>query len=224
MEVWESTKNQNLPAGFEVEWIVQEDGPNPQLETILPSDRRISYAANNRQYGAATTRNLGLARATGMWVMSLDEDDTLTESAISLLLKPLRIGSHRGWSCGAAEKFDDTTGQVLEVLRPDFPAGYVAAGVPYDRWVATGRFPVLASHVLYPMDKVRAVGGWPAQARSEDAGLLLAISRDNAGWVDHHVVLKYRSHDHQNTKQAWNIAVREQVALTMRMAYGPLSK
>ena len=61
-EAMESLRGQVLPPGWNLEWIVQEDGANPSLGDKLRRWDAVSYAANGRQLGIAFTRNLALSR------------------------------------------------------------------------------------------------------------------------------------------------------------------
>jgi|SRR6266545_4740983 len=61
-ETRKSVLSQELPEGWRLEWVVQEDGPQPSLAHQLSGDERIRYACNGTSLGAAMTRNLALAR------------------------------------------------------------------------------------------------------------------------------------------------------------------
>lgn len=76
-EAMRSVLAQNMPNGWEFEWIVQEDGTDPQLADTFANVPNIRYAANHAQVGTAATRNLALSRATGELVQVLDHDDIL---------------------------------------------------------------------------------------------------------------------------------------------------
>jgi hypothetical protein len=54
---------QELPYGWELEWVVQEDGPESELRDRLSGRYDwVRYDANGVCLGIAATRNLALAR------------------------------------------------------------------------------------------------------------------------------------------------------------------
>src|SRR4051794_35758529 len=82
----DSVAAQSLPDGWDLEWLVQEDGASPQLEEDV-TDRwpmAVRYSANGRQFGPGATRNSALARAHGDLVQVLDHDDVLLPGALAL--------------------------------------------------------------------------------------------------------------------------------------------
>ena len=54
-----------LPPGFDLEWVVQEDGDSPQLAGFFAGLDFARYEANGRRYGTALTRNLALGPRVG---------------------------------------------------------------------------------------------------------------------------------------------------------------
>src|SRR5216684_2531259 len=68
---------QDLPAGWEWQWLVQEDGQTGEVAAMLPDDPRIS-AGSGRPGGDSTARNMCLSRAAGELIKVLDADDQLT--------------------------------------------------------------------------------------------------------------------------------------------------
>lgn len=51
------------------------DGTREIVETIMKQDRRIKYFCNEKNSGAALTRNRALREAKGRWIAFLDSDD-----------------------------------------------------------------------------------------------------------------------------------------------------
>ena len=74
-----------LPDGWELEWVVQEDGAEPSLGDRLRTLDIVNYQANSAQFGLAVTRNLALARVSGSLVQALDHDDILLPEALTTL-------------------------------------------------------------------------------------------------------------------------------------------
>ena len=70
----------------ELEFILVNDGSTDTSEEIIKSykDKRIKYFKNPNQ-GIGKTRNFGIAKATGKYIMFLDSDDYLREDACKVL-------------------------------------------------------------------------------------------------------------------------------------------
>ena len=62
------------------------DGSFDAVAAVAHADPRIRLIRNERNLGAGQTRNVGLAMATGTYVMFLDADDLLAPRALPLLL------------------------------------------------------------------------------------------------------------------------------------------
>lgn len=69
------------------EFILVNDGSKDNSEKIIKSyrDKRIKYFKNKNR-GIGYTRNFGISKATGKYLMFLDSDDYLEENAIKILL------------------------------------------------------------------------------------------------------------------------------------------
>ena len=70
----------------EIEIILVNDGSTDNSEQIIESytDKRIKYFKNNNQ-GIGYTRNFGIQKATGKYIMFIDSDDYLKEDACEKL-------------------------------------------------------------------------------------------------------------------------------------------
>src|SRR5436305_614559 len=79
---YQSLLDQQLPEGWEWEWVVQEDGRTGAARDILPDDPRIRFGIG-RHSGAAIIRNLALAKARGSLIKNLDHDDMLVDGALA---------------------------------------------------------------------------------------------------------------------------------------------
>jgi glycosyltransferase involved in cell wall biosynthesis len=82
LAAWESLRDQEMPGGWEWQWLVRQDGPGREAEDILPADPRIVHA-RGRHVGVSLTRNLALAQARGQLVKDLDQDDILTPGVLA---------------------------------------------------------------------------------------------------------------------------------------------
>lgn len=70
----------------ELEFILVNDGSTDSSEEIIKTykDKRIKYFKNKNQ-GIGKTRNFGIEKATGKYIMFLDSDDYLREDACKIL-------------------------------------------------------------------------------------------------------------------------------------------
>lgn len=70
----------------ELEFILVNDGSTDSSEEIIKSykDKRIKYFKNKNQ-GIGKTRNFGIEKATGKYIIFLDSDDYLREDACQIL-------------------------------------------------------------------------------------------------------------------------------------------
>ncbi len=94
-ELYECLAGQRLPAGWRLEWAVQEDGRTGKPLDALPDAPWIGKGAG-RWGGAAQARTLGLARASGALLRCVDADDPRTTPA------PGRCRSGRSWTVPSA--------------------------------------------------------------------------------------------------------------------------
>lgn len=210
-QVAASVLSQQLPAGWELEWLVQEDGEQPRLRTGLPSDRRIRYRAVGVRAGIAGTRNLALARARGDLLRVLDHDDLITEGALARQIGVLEAHPDVAWVGGTMRVRRPDGG--LEPDRARQAAGRVAAGWVMAHFRSRELFPLWCGNLVMRTRPVRALGGWGALPRSEDLLLVGALSELFDGWWLTDPVGEYRlwpaqtvaTHDWQRLKEvAWS--------------------
>lgn len=193
----ESVVSQELPEGWQFEWVLQEDGRTGILEKLLPADPRLSLG-DGRHGGVALTRNLGLGRSTGELVKNLDQDDVLTPGVIARDIEVMVRNPGVGW----------TTSRVLDLMpdgstvgfEGDPPHGRLEPGVVLDYWRAHNfRLPVHPTTVCIRRPLLTAVGGWMAVPGSDDTGMLIAASILSPGFFHGEVGLLYRKHEGQET-------------------------
>lgn len=213
-EVWASVRDQPLPRGWELEWLVQEDGDTPQLAEgvarMTAGDRRAGYAANGAQRGAAATRQAAFDRSRGDVVVGMDHDDRFAAGGLRRLLEALAAQPQAAWACGRCEWLlpdGAHTWRKPDVLAPGRqPPGTIA------RWFATtGDWPFPSAFTAYRREAVVEARGWPDLARSDDAALLLAVDARHPGvWVAADVAC-YRRWAQQKTVQPADWAARAAV-------------
>src|SRR5688572_19177608 len=77
----ESVQAQTLPPGWDLEWMIMEDGREPRLKDY-PWPDSVRYRAVEKQVGEPAARTLALSAATGTHGLALDADDTLPKNAL----------------------------------------------------------------------------------------------------------------------------------------------
>jgi glycosyltransferase involved in cell wall biosynthesis len=197
-----SVQQQELPPGWTLEWIVQEDGPAPSLRDVIEVAGRhpVRYGAHGVQLGPAGTRNVALSRATGDLVQVLDHDDLLLPGATALLIRRFTENPIL-WAVGAADDLlDDGTRRPWNSA---LPFGVIRAGV-VNKWAEEhgGNWPVHCAGLMMRTELVRALGGWAASAVDEDIVMFAALSEFGEGWNEESVTWLYRQHSGQTTRSA----------------------
>ncbi|MGW7556601.1 glycosyltransferase family 2 protein, partial [Streptomyces rimosus] len=178
-DAYKSLTEQQLPDGWDWQWVIQEDGETDGVTPHLPDDPRISFG-QGRQGRAAVARTLGLSRAEGEYVKVLDADDMLAPGALARDLQALTSDSTLGWA----------TSRVLDLLPDgstvgfdqDPPEGPIERGAVLQHWKAHNyRAQVHPATLFMRRDLLLALGGWMALPASEDTGLLMALSAVSRG-------------------------------------------
>ncbi|MBQ1021889.1 glycosyltransferase [Micromonospora sp. D93] len=197
---YESLAKQEMPDGWDWEWLVQEDGQTGALVDALPGDPRISLGTG-RPGGPGVARTLALSRVSGQLIKVLDADDQLTPGALARDIAAFDAHPQIGW----------TASRVLDLLPDGSTAGWDKdpAGGVIDRgsvlsfWQANDyRASVHPATLCLRRDLVFALGGWMALPASEDTGLLLAANAITAGYFTREYGLLYRKWPGQVTSQA----------------------
>jgi len=213
MAAYESLRAQVLPAGWQWQWVVQEDGQTGEVARMLPDDDRISPGTGRRS-GEAATRTLCMSRATGELIKVLDSDDQLTPGTLAREIAVLTKHPAIGW----------TTTRALDLLPDgstvgfdaDPPQGQIEVGQVLAHWRSHNyRAQVHPVTLCMRRELVLALGGWMALPASGDTGLLLAANAISPGYFISEVGLLYRKWPGQMTSQAAHI---DKVEWPARMA------
>lgn len=195
-----SVQEQALPLGWELEWVIQEDGDKPEVGQTLGDSGRwpVLYAAHEVRLGPGGTRNMALSRATGDLVQVLDHDDVLLPGATALLVE--RFEQYPiCWAVAAAD--DLLTDGTRMSWDSALPFGIIPAG-GVNEWAERhgGNWPVHCAGLMMRTELVRALGGWAAAPVDEDIILFAALSELGDGWNDDAVTWLYRQHPGQTTR------------------------
>jgi hypothetical protein len=210
LDAYRSITSQELPPGWELEWIVQEDDEPNTVSSHLPDDSRIISGAG-RHGGAGVARTIALGSAHGDLVKVLDADDMLTSGALKRDINVLTRLPDIGWA----------TSRVIDLLPDgstagfphDPPEGRISRGAVLDHWRAHSyRAQVHPATLCIRRDLLLALGGWMALPASEDTGLLLALDAVTDGYFSATDGLLYRKWPGQATAMAAHVDPTERVA------------
>ncbi|WP_063795150.1 glycosyltransferase [Kitasatospora sp. MBT66] len=194
-EAYRSLCEQELPDGWNWQWIVQEDGESGAPASLLPEDSRISAGVGPRG-GAAMARTMGLTRVTGSLVRSLDADDILPVGALARAIQVMTSHAELGWCVGSC--LDLLPDGTLAAGPCDPEAGLLPPGMLADG-LRAGQLQVMGTTMTIRTDLLRSLGGWPALPAGEDVGVLLAAEAVSPGWMISEPVEVYRKHPGQLT-------------------------
>lgn len=193
-ETYESLRQQEMPNGWEWEWLVQCDGldssKQEHVKSLLPThEPRLRYEAS-RQGGPGIARTMTLHRAEGRLVKTLDADDRLTSGALARDIAAL---SQHGVQWAASRVEDDWDGERTPHYPYDPPHGRVVSGTVYKRY-RTEDYRILVHPATLCMSfaLLAALGGWMALPASEDTALLLALDAVSDGFFTSEVGMVYR--------------------------------
>ncbi|GAB3496588.1 glycosyltransferase family 2 protein [Amycolatopsis cihanbeyliensis] len=196
-EAYESLVTQVLPAGWEWQWVVQEDGQDGVIGGTLPTDDRIS-AGSGRKGGPGLARTMALSRVGGELVKALDADDLLLPGALARDITVLSDRRLAWTTCGVLDLFPDgsTAG-----FAGDPPEGPLARGSVLRYWVDNEfALPVVPGTLCVRRDLLLALGGWMALPASEDTGLVLAANAVADGYFIGTPGMHYRKWPGQVTR------------------------
>lgn len=196
-KVYESLCSQEMPAGWEWEWIVQEDGHTGRPLAALPDDPRISASMSERGR-AATARTVALRRATGLLVRAVDADDVLPAGTLARDITALTEHPEISWCVSPAlDLLPDGSLRAgpRDPVAGALPPGFLAGGE------ATGMLQVIGTTMCTYTQLVRALGGWQAFPTEEDVALLLAAEAVSNGWMLDQPGLLYRRWEGNTTAE-----------------------
>ncbi|RAS64071.1 glycosyl transferase family 2 [Lentzea atacamensis] len=218
-EAGESLARQELPEGWELEWVVQEDAVTAELDlAAFPFTR---HELNGERLGIAITRNLALTRASGELVHVLDSDDRLLPGALAVAIKAFQDFPDIHWVATQAD--DLLPDRSRKAFDPLISPGHLEAGAVNDYVLAhiddrgMGRWPFHHGCMTMRADTVRALGGWAAIPRSEDGLLLAALCEVTPGYFTPEVTWLVRQHDTRSSRSGdWHRLLPQSMAMIRR--------
>jgi hypothetical protein len=196
LETFESLASQKLPAGWGLEWVVQEDGRTGAPLRDVPDLPWISKG-NGRVGGAARARTVALPRVRGVLLRTLDADDLLPDQGtLARDIETLLDRPGLGWCVSPC--LDLLPNGELKAGPNDPDPGPLPDGFLLDSLIE-GELPVMGTTMTAHTALVRAIGGWPAIPAFEDAATLLACEAVSSGWAQGEPGEIYRKHLSQST-------------------------
>lgn len=209
-EAYTSLLGQELPDGWDWQWVIQEDGETETVAQYVPDDPRVSFG-QGRQGRAGVARTLALSRARGEYVKVLDADDMLTAGALARDLRALT--EHPGISWAASRVLDLLPDGSTVGFDQDPAEGVIERGAVLEHWKAHDfRAQVHPATLFVRRNLVLALGGWMALPASEDTGLLLALDAVSQGWFTAETGLLYRKWPGQVTNHPAHVHASERDA------------
>ncbi|WP_326701871.1 glycosyltransferase (plasmid) [Streptomyces sp. NBC_01754] len=196
-EAYESVRRQRtkLPAGWELEWVIQEDGTSGVPAKTLPHDQWITTGMARRG-GAGVARTTALSRAHGELVRTLDADDLLTDGAIARDIETMAAHPSIGWCISAGiDLLPDGSTRPGPYDPPNGPLSYQDLLAAYDRDL----FPVLGTHITVRTPLLLALGGWSALPAWETVAIVLRCAAVSTGHMISQPGGFYRKHPQQTT-------------------------
>ena len=103
----------------ELEFILINDGSTDNTESIIKkyTDKRIKYFKNKNQ-GIGKTRNFGISKAKGKYLMFIDSDDYITENACEELYLKAKTSKADIVVCDFYKVYDNK--KIEEIKLPSF--------------------------------------------------------------------------------------------------------
>lgn len=194
-ETWQSLVDQELPAGWDFEWIVQEDGTTGEpRKRLAVDDPRIDYGMGTWSR-AASARTLAAGRVTGRYIRALDADDILLPGALARDIEVLER-EPVGWVVSPAIDLH-VDGSLVPGPRDPEPG--LLPDYALFEGEAAGEMPVLGTTMTGRTELIHALGGWPAIPRGEDAAIVVAMEAVSPGWMQAEPSIYYRRWPAQTT-------------------------
>lgn len=189
---YESVVSQEMPYGWSLEWVVQEDGAKGRRANEILPDHALIQLGGGRKLGVSHTRNLALARATGELIKNLDQDDVLTPGVLARDIDVLTKNADIQWVTSAALDLLEDGSTVA--IGSDPPAGRINRGHLVNWWRDRQySLPVHPTTLCIRRPLAVALGGWMAMPGSDDTGLLIAASVVSPGYFHGEVGLLWRT-------------------------------
>jgi glycosyltransferase involved in cell wall biosynthesis len=188
-EAIESARRQSHQA---VEVIVVDDGSTDETPSVAAAYPDVRYV-HQPNAGTAVARNRGLRESRGTFLVFLDADDRLLPEAVARSVDHLAAHPDVAFVTGHARLMEADGSPFLVPIQEHEPAGYTALL----RW----NYIWTPGVVMYRRAALDTVGVFdPAAGGSADFDLNIRIARRLPIACHHEVILEYRQHDANMTR------------------------
>ena len=166
------------------ELILVEDGTHDRTEELLAQFARegsqsVVFLRHAQNQGLPATRNTGIGRARGSWIVLLDDDDLWTPDHLATLAACAVKYPAADLIHGGSILFDSVSGRTLEVRAPS-PAVTAA----YPRSLFLGNYCIQPSSVMLRKSLWTRVGGFdPSFRYAEDREMWMRCAQASAIFV-----------------------------------------
>lgn len=174
---------------------------------------RVIVLSNTGPRGAAAARNTGLTKARSQWIAFLDADDILTDGSLEARCNAARTFPDVGWIGGdisLANRDGVSLGAPMlqsgEIVRPILAEAFrtgqpIRLRRPVEAFI---RSPACHTcSILVRRDLVERVGGFDTELiRQQDYHMFLKLAAISDFVFTPYVVMLYRQHDSNSTKDA----------------------
>jgi len=171
---------------FEI--IVVDDGSTDDSAAV--AERAGVRLIRQPNLGLGAARNVGMAAATGEFILFLDADDELLPDALNTGVAMLR--AHPAVSCVVRRS------ELMDSLGRPVPSHHrnIDGDDLYREWLRAN-FVWTPGAAMFRRDRVSEIGGFPADlGPASDYAVYLALARDGEVVLDPREVVRYRQHDH----------------------------
>ncbi|GAB1340839.1 glycosyltransferase family 2 protein [Streptomyces sp. E-15] len=191
-------ERERLPQGWELQWLLQEDGTTGRPTANIPPEPWISLGMAKRG-GAGAARTMTLPRAAGELVRTLDADDEILPGGLAREITALEDHPEVGWCVSAGlDLLPDGSTAPGPYDPPEGPLTYDVLLRAYD----ADAVPVMAQHLTVRTSLLLAVGAWPSLPAWETVAALMCCAAVSDGWMITEPGGIYRKHAGQTTAQA----------------------
>jgi len=185
-ELYDTIRQQTLPAGWALEWVVYEDGDIPVLESVVAGivgkDPRVRYGSIGARRGQPVARTSAFHASTGDIAMGVDHDDLLEQGALASIIEAFETNTDIAYVAGTTWELDES-GQKRQRER-HIEAGIIPAGHTLELWNREGfSTPWYPTATAFRRDVVTFFGGWPANVAGEDTELLACVTAAFNGMI-----------------------------------------
>ncbi|KFX21078.1 glycosyltransferase [Pectobacterium betavasculorum] len=131
------------------------DGTKEYITTLAKGNSKVIYLRNDKNQGACVARNMGIFKATGVFITGLDDDDEFTSNRISLFVNSWK-DEFSFFCCNFIEKYSDGREKVYYKEKEGEIEGSYEDLLFYN---------IASNQVFTKTERLRGIGGFDIRAR-----------------------------------------------------------